>query len=45
MSALRRLACRILGHVTPPGVVRAMSIRYCCERCGATVAGSLGRGS
>ena len=38
---VRRLLCSLLGHCTPPGVTRRLSITFCCHRCGALADGDL----
>jgi len=42
MRALVVLTCWFFGHATPPGVLRALSWRYCCARCNRVVQGELG---
>lgn len=39
MRALLELLCAVVGHRTPPGVRKSMSIAYCCDRCHHVVNG------
>lgn len=40
---MKRLLCLILRHQPPPGVSRAWSMRFMCQRCGRVVDGDLSR--
>lgn len=42
MRALRDLVCWLFGHCCPPGVSKARSIAYMCDRCNRVVVGDLG---
>jgi hypothetical protein len=40
MRALLELLCSVVGHRTPPGVRREMSIAFHCDRCGCIARGA-----
>lgn len=39
MRALLEILCAVIGHRTPPGVTRRMSIAFHCKRCGGFTKG------